>query len=164
MPVRAEHPKKQGSFLKELPVLLAIAIVLAVLIKTFLVQAFYIPSESMLQTLHVHDRVLVNKLAFETGTPQRGDIVVFDTTGTGFASSSSEYAPCPKSNPVVSGIRAVERFVGFSTCGENDFIKRIIAVPGDTVQEVQERTAGQRQVSDEPYDDDNRAAFCEASY
>lgn len=128
-------PRKPGSFLRELPILLVIAVVLALLIKTFLVQAFFIPSGSMEQTLHVHDRVLVNKLSFHTGSPQRGEIVVFNTAGTAFADpNGGEYVPCPKSNPVVSGVRAVQRFIGVGTCGEDDYIKRIIAVPGDTIR------------------------------
>jgi signal peptidase I len=127
----------RGSFLKELPLLLAIAVVLALLIKTFLVQAFFIPSGSMQQTLHIHDRVLVNKLDFRTGSPQRGEIVVFNTAGTQFGRTGladGDYQPCPASNGVVSAVRAVQRFVGVGTCGQDDFIKRIIAVPGDTIQ------------------------------
>jgi signal peptidase I len=165
VPVRTEQRKKQGSFLKELPILLVIAIVLAVLIKTFLVQAFFIPSGSMEQTLQIHDRVLVNKLAFHTGSPQRGDIVVFDISGTGFKNSDAEYVACPQSNVVVSGIRAVERFVGLSTCGENDYIKRIIAVPGDTVEGI---ANGPVLVNGHPLTEpyvyeDNHAPFCAAS-
>ncbi|MFB3050438.1 MAG: signal peptidase I, partial [Acidimicrobiia bacterium] len=56
------------------------ALVIAVLIKTFLVQPFWIPSESMLPTIEVNDRVMVNKLAFNWGEPERGDIVVFRDT------------------------------------------------------------------------------------
>ncbi|HEX6261556.1 MAG TPA: signal peptidase I, partial [Actinomycetota bacterium] len=65
-------------FLRELPGLILIALVLALLIKTFLVQAFYIPSESMVPTLRNGDRVLVNKLIFNIRDPDRGEIVVFE--------------------------------------------------------------------------------------
>src|SRR5262249_14893183 len=58
-------------------VLFAVAIVVALVIKTFLFQAFYIPSESMVPTLKVGDRVLVNKLSYDLHSVHRGDIVVF---------------------------------------------------------------------------------------
>lgn len=166
VPPPERRRKPQGSFLKELPILLGIAIVLALLIKTFLVQAFYIPSASMLQTLHVHDRVLVNKVDFHVGSPQRGEIVVFDTTGTRFAQAGGDYAPCPPSNAFVAGVRAVERFVGVGTCGEDDFIKRIIAVPGDHVFccNQQGHVVLNGVALDETYVyDDNHAAFCAAT-
>lgn len=166
LPPPERRKKPQGSFLKELPILLGIAIVLALLIKTFLVQAFYIPSASMLQTLHVHDRVLVNKVDFTVGSPQRGEIVVFNTTGTRFAQAGGDYAPCPPSNAFVSGVRAVERFVGVGTCGEDDFIKRIIAVPGDHISccNPQGHVVLNGVALDETYVyDDNRSAFCAAT-
>lgn len=76
-----EHgrPKKaQRSFWKELPILIGIALVLALLIKTFLVQAFSIPSDSMQNTLQRGDRVLVDKLTPWFGSePERGEVVVF---------------------------------------------------------------------------------------
>lgn len=128
------HRRSSGSFLRELPVLVLIAIVLALLIKTFLVQAFYIPSGSMEQTLHINDRVLVNKVVYHVRNPHRGEIVVFDTNGTGFEGQGADYNPCPNSNGLVNGIRSVQRFFGLGGCGDNDFIKRVIAVPGDTVQ------------------------------
>src|SRR5205085_1255836 len=73
---------KKGSLLRELPVLLIIAFVLALVVKTFFVQAFFIPSGSMEQTLHgctgcTGDRVLVNKVPYWFGEPDPGDIVVF---------------------------------------------------------------------------------------
>ena len=70
--------KSGGSFWRELPILLIIALGLALLIKTFLMQAFYIPSGSMEDTLQVGDRVLVNKLAYKFSDVQRGDVVVFN--------------------------------------------------------------------------------------
>src|SRR5258708_3597338 len=69
--------KKEGNFLKELPILIIIAFGLALLIKTFLLQAFYIPSESMVPTLKIGDRVLVNKMVYRIHPPRRGDIIVF---------------------------------------------------------------------------------------
>ncbi len=74
-----DRPKKQQrSFWKELPILIGIALVLALLIKTFLVQAFSIPSDSMQNTLQRGDRVLVDKLTPWFGSePERGEVVVF---------------------------------------------------------------------------------------
>src|SRR5471030_2459489 len=74
--VRPQHP--QGSLWKELPVLIVIAIVLAILLKTFLVQAFFIPSGSMEDTLRVYDRVMVNKVVYHLRDIKRGDVVVFN--------------------------------------------------------------------------------------
>lgn len=77
------EPSTSGKQRKHLPLwqetllLLTIAIVLAIVIKAFFVQAFYIPSESMTPTLKVHDRVLVNKLSYKLHPVHRGDIVVF---------------------------------------------------------------------------------------
>ena len=76
----SERPKKK-SFLRELPGIVITALVISVLIKTFLVQAFYIPSGSMENTLLVNDRVLVNKLADKPDEIHRGDVVVFRDPG-----------------------------------------------------------------------------------
>ena len=59
--------------------LIVVALVIALLIKTFLFQAFYIPSDSMVPTLKIHDRVIVNKLSYDLHSVHRGDIVVFTT-------------------------------------------------------------------------------------
>ena len=74
-------PQKRKSFWRELPGIVITALVISVLIKTFLVQAFYIPSGSMENTLLVDDRVLVNKLADKSDEIHRGDIVVFRDPG-----------------------------------------------------------------------------------
>ena len=68
---------KHGSLLRELPVLIVVALGLALLIKAFLVQAFYIPSGSMEPGLQINDRIMVEKPSYWFGHPQRGDIVVF---------------------------------------------------------------------------------------
>jgi len=103
--------------------LLLTALVIAVLIKTFLVQPFWIPSESMLDTIHVNDRVMVNKLAFHLGEPERGDVVVFRDPGE---------PEIEESIPEVV-IRSVLEAVGIRTRGRDDLIKRVIGLPGDTI-------------------------------
>ena len=99
------------------------ALVIAVLIKTFLVQPFWIPSESMLDTIHVNDRVMVNKLAYQLGEPERGDVVVFRDPGEPEIEESIPEAV----------IRSVLEAVGVRTRGRDDLIKRIIGLPGDII-------------------------------
>src|SRR2546423_11536281 len=94
-----KQPQKHSSFLRELPILIAIVLVLALLIKAFLIQAFYIPSGSMENTLHVGDRVLVNKLVYHTRSIHRGEIVVFNGAGTSFGTNPEFNASTP-SNPI----------------------------------------------------------------
>ncbi|MFD6463197.1 signal peptidase I, partial [Streptomyces roseolus] len=120
------RPRKQRSFWKELPLLIGIALILALLIKTFLVQAFSIPSESMMNTLKKGDRVLVDKLTPWFGSePERGEVVVFHDPGGWL-----ETAETPKPN-------AIQKFLSFiglmPSAEEKDLIKRVIAVGGDTV-------------------------------
>src|SRR3954470_9836811 len=74
---RAMIRRKEMPLWQELPLLLVVAFCLAVLIRTFLLQAFYIPSGSMEQTLLIGDRVLVNKVVYDVRTPQRGEVIVF---------------------------------------------------------------------------------------
>lgn len=119
--------KKPRSFWKELPLLIGIALILALLIKTFLVQAFSIPSDSMQNTLQRGDRVLVDKLTPWFGSePERGEVVVFHDPGGWL-----EDAATPEPN-------AVQKFLSFiglmPSAEEKDLIKRVIAVGGDTVE------------------------------
>ena len=93
------------------------------LIKTFLVQPFWIPSESMLDTIHVNDRVMVNKLAFQLGEPERGDVVVFRDPAEPEIDESIPEAV----------IRSVLEAVGIRTRGSDDLIKRIVGLPGETI-------------------------------
>ncbi|MFU8850279.1 signal peptidase I [Micromonospora sp. SL1-18] len=96
--------KPRSSFWKELPILLGVAILVAVLVRAFVLQTFFIPSPSMENTLKIDDRVLVNKLVYDFRSPHRGEVIVFK-------------APTSWSgNPA----------------GE-DFIKRVIGVGGDHV-------------------------------
>lgn len=118
-----QKPKKKRSFWAELPGLLLTALVIAVLIKTFLVQPFWIPSESMLDTIHVDDRVMVNKLAYQFGEPERGDVVVFrDPAEPEVVESIPEAV-----------IRSVLEAVGIRTRGRDDLIKRVVGLPGETI-------------------------------
>ena len=110
----------------ELPVLVLFALILALLIKTFVVQAFFIPSSSMEDTLLVGDKVLVNKLVYDFRPIHRGDIVVFNGEGS--------WDPAPLSTPT-----PLQRLWGsvtglFGTApGVHDYIKRVIGIPGDHV-------------------------------
>ncbi|MEU8620924.1 signal peptidase I [Streptomyces sp. NPDC048623] len=119
-------PNRPRSFWKELPLLIGIALVLALLIKTFLVQAFSIPSDSMMNTLQRGDRVLVDKLTPWFGSePERGEVVVFHDPGGWL-----EEANTPEPNVV----QKVLSFIGLMpSAEEKDLIKRVIAVGGDTV-------------------------------
>nr|WP_269859009.1 signal peptidase I [Streptomyces sp. RPT161] len=127
----AGEPKKPRSFWKELPILIGIALVLALIIKTFLVQAFSIPSQSMQNTLQVGDRVLVDKLTPWFGSkPSRGEVVVFHDPGGWL-----EENPPTTTNPVASAFQKVLSFIGLMpSAEEKDLIKRVIAVGGDTVE------------------------------
>ena len=119
----------------------------------------------MEQTLHIGDRVLVNKVVYHLRDPHRGEIVVFDTKGTGFEGSGSDFAACGNSNFIVDGARAVQRFLGVGSCGDNDFIKRVIAIPGDTVQccTVDNKVIVNGKPLTEKYlFEDNHEAFCAA--
>ncbi|MET8628291.1 signal peptidase I [Kitasatospora sp. NPDC004669] len=125
-------PHKQRSFLKELPILIGIALILALVIKTFFVQAFSIPSESMQNTLQVGDRVLVDKLTPWFGAePERGEVVVFHDPGGWLNDEPTQQS----GNSFVRGVQDVLSFVGLMpSANEKDLIKRVIAVGGDTVE------------------------------
>ena len=118
--------RKHRSFFAELPVLIAIAFILALLLKTFLIQAFYIPSASMEPTLEVGDRVLVNKVVFELRDPRRGEIVVF-TKDDGEPDE-------PEGNIAERFLRSLSSGLGVAPTGEKDYIKRIIGLPGETLE------------------------------
>jgi signal peptidase I len=116
--------KRRGSFWRELPILLGVAILVAVLVRAFVLQTFYIPSPSMEHTLNVLDRVLVNKLVYDFRDPRRGEIIVFKAPEDWQSGAEGE-----------------------------DFIKRIIGTPGDTVEccDDQERLIINGHSLDEPY-------------
>jgi signal peptidase I len=128
--------RKPRSLARELPILIGVALIIALIIKTFVVQAFFIPSGSMEDTLHVNDRVLVNKLVYDFRSIKPGDVVVFDGGG----SWTAEPVTHESSNPIVHAyddtLRPLFHAIGglFGTApGQTDFIKRVIGVPGDHV-------------------------------
>jgi signal peptidase I len=118
------HEKAQRSFLLELPGLLLAALLVAVVIKTFLIQPFYIPSRSMVPELLVNDRVMVSKVNLWFGDPAPGDIVVFRNPST----------PLGEESVPDRVVRAVLEALGIRTNGTEDLIKRVVAVGGQTVE------------------------------
>ncbi len=110
---------------QETILLVVTAVVIAVVVKTFFLQAFYIPSGSMEPTMVENDRLLVQKVSYWTGEPSRGDIVVFDDPGGWLAEDESQTA----TNPVQKALEVV----GLYPTGGH-LIKRVIGVGGDTVR------------------------------
>ncbi|WP_448615964.1 signal peptidase I [Modestobacter sp. URMC 112] len=146
--------EKKTSLLRELPVLLVIAFLLALLVKTFLVQAFFIPSGSMEQTLHgctgcTGDRVLVNKVPYWFGEPEPGDIVVFKGPDTW----SPEIAVDEPGNWASGALLTIGRAIGIAPPSEDDFVKRVVATEGQTVQccDLEGRVTVDGRPLDEPY-------------
>jgi signal peptidase I len=130
-PTPQEIPRKPSrmqrfvSHLTDLPMLIVIAFLIAVVIKTFVLQAFYIPSESMIPTLGIGDRVMVEKLSYRLHDARRGDVVVFARSVFGK----------PPDVPWNEDLRNFFReLLGLPTGGEEDLIKRIVAVGGDTIR------------------------------
>ncbi len=151
---RSPAKPQKGSLVRELPVLLVVAFVLALLVKTFLAQAFFIPSGSMEQTLHgcpgcTGDRVLVNKVPYWFGEPEPGDIVVFEGPDTW----TPEIDTGEPSNWFTGGLLWLGRAVGVAPPSEDDYVKRVIAVGGQTVQccDVEGRVTVDGEPLDEPY-------------
>jgi len=136
-PAAAPAQKRPRSTWRELPILIVVALAIALVIKTFVVQPFFIPSSSMEDTLLIGDKVLVNKLVYHFRSIEPGDIIVFNGAG----SWNPSPAPTPPAhNPVVRGydatLRPLFRSIAglFGTpLGQTDYIKRVIGVPGDHV-------------------------------
>jgi signal peptidase I len=123
----AKPPPRRRNFARELPVLIVVALVLALVIKTYAIQAFFIPSGSMENTLDVGDRVLINKLVYDFRGIHRGDIVVFDGNG------SWDFSNPPSSSNLFSRFFGdIEGIVGINH-DSDIYIKRVIGLPGDHV-------------------------------
>ncbi|HEX8133967.1 MAG TPA: signal peptidase I, partial [Actinomycetes bacterium] len=140
---RIQARRARRRFLGELPFLLLAALILTVLVKGFLIQAFFIPSRSMEPTLQVGDRVVVNRLAYRIGDPAHGDVVVFlRPTGTGKAATDG---------PLSWVRRAVAQGLGGTPPGSEDLIKRVVGLPGDTLEGKNGRLYRNGRKVPEPY-------------
>jgi signal peptidase I len=127
-PYHKEDERQPGllAVLRETVVLVALAVLLAVVFKTFLVAAFYIPSGSMETTLNISDRVLVEKVSYRLGDVQRGDVVVFVHDEPGLE-------PAGPSNPVTGFFSSLGQAIGVVPPSDRDFIKRVVGIPGDRI-------------------------------
>jgi len=105
--------------------LLAVALVLAFLLRTFVVQVFYIPSSSMEPTLSVNDRMIVEKITYRFREPVRGEIVVFE--GESLVDRAVEDTTGERL------VRVVGQFLGVVPASARDFVKRVIGLPGDEI-------------------------------
>ncbi|MFB9744707.1 signal peptidase I [Pseudonocardia sulfidoxydans] len=145
--------RRKTSFWKELPLLIVVALLLTFLIQTFLAKVYVIPSGSMEQTLHGctgcnNDRVLVDKITYRFSDPTPGDVVVFrgpDSWGT-------EQVSVP-SSALARGLQQVGSLIGLAPPDEKDFVKRVIAVGGQTVAccDSRNRVMVNGKPLDEPY-------------
>jgi signal peptidase I len=130
---RQSPAQRRWSLLKESSGILIGAILVSLVVKTFLLQAFFIPSGSMEPTLHgcetcLGDRVLVNKLTDRMGGVHRGDIVVF-------RDSNGWIPPTSAARGLGGQVQDVLAIIGLApTAGEGDLVKRVIGIGGDTVE------------------------------
>lgn len=130
-----EPDRKRGTALREGVLLVTIAVVLYYLMLTFVARPYLIPSESMEPTLHgcsgcVGDRIMVDKVSYRFGAPRPGDVIVFK----GPPSWNVMYKSIRSHQPVIRWMQNALSFVGFVPPDENDLVKRVIAVAGQTVQ------------------------------
>ena len=137
-----KHRNPVTQFLGELPGLIVMAFVLALLIKTFLVQAFFIPSGSMEPTLVPGDRVLVLKVPYYFSEPDRGDIIVFE---------DPDPSGVPDRGLVDGFFHWMFEGLGVQRPDSEDFIKRVVGTPGDVVSGREGQVYVNGEPIDEPY-------------
>ncbi|MEW2545656.1 signal peptidase I [Streptomyces sp. NPDC047002] len=144
--------RRRRSAVTEIPLLIVVAVVIALVLKTFLVQAFVIPSGSMEDTIRIGDRVLVDKLTPWFGSrPHRGDVVVFKDPGDWLA--GERQAP-DTSGPGVRQLKKGLTFIGLlPSADDRDLIKRVVGIGGDTVKccDANGKVTVNGKALDEPY-------------
>jgi len=134
-------------FLRDVLLIVLVAVLVSFLVKSFVVRSFYIPSGSMEDTLLINDRILVDEVTPRFGGYQHGDIVVFQDPGGWLPPSTQPARP-----PIIEGIDWVLSVVGLSAPDSDDhLVKRIIGLPGDHV--VCCNALGQITINDVPIDE-----------
>lgn len=145
--VKTEDPRvrvkerKPRRLWRELPVLVLIALIIALVVKAFLFQPFWIPSRSMVPTLRIDDRVMVSKISYRLSEVARGDIVVF-------RNPDAEEDETPFFESIVNSVTGA---LGIHSSEDTDLIKRVIAIGGDEI-EIRDNTVFLNgRALDEPY-------------
>jgi signal peptidase I len=138
---------RKGSLLRELPILVILALLVSLLIKSFLVQFFYIPSGSMENTLQIKDRVAVNRVPFIGNNVSRGDVIVFRDPAGWLPEADSD-----SGNRVTNAIREGLVIVGVVPNPAKQYlVKRVIGVAGDKVVAKDEVLTINGKPTNEPY-------------
>ena len=154
---RGKHrrPLRKKPLWQELLTLFAVALLLTFLIQHFLGRVYSIPSGSMEKTLHgcpgcTGDRVLVDKLSYAFTDPGPGDVIVFEGPNTW---TENDIQAPPSGNFITDGLQQIGALVGLAPPDERDFVKRVIALPGQTVMccDEQHRVVVDGKPLDEPY-------------
>jgi signal peptidase I len=138
----SDKDRRSHRFVGSTPFLILVALAVALLVKTFLIQAFYIPSESMEPTLEIGDRVFVNKLAYDIGDLGRGDVIVF---------SNPHPEQLPERGAVNAFLHWLGEGIGFAQPADEDFIKRVVGLPGETIEILDNVVYIDGEPLDEPY-------------
>jgi signal peptidase I len=137
-----EHEERRWRFVGSTPFLILVALAVAIIVKSFVIQAFYIPSESMVPTLEVGDRVFVNKFLFDEGDIHRGDVIVFE---------NPNQEALPDRGAIGGFLHWLGEGIGFAQPENEDFIKRVIALPGETIEIRDKVVYIDGEPLDEPY-------------
>lgn len=136
------RPKKGGGILEFLIILIVAFTLVFGFVRPYVVEAFWIPSESMVHTLEVDDRVLVNKFIYRFTEPERGDIVVFQ---------SVEGGPAAQEPGLIGRITGLFTGASATTPPKEELIKRVVGVPGDKISVQNGKLYVNNELQKEPY-------------